>query len=311
MSARARGCLSCWQPVVSVISDVIHDATKMTPTERGFGATARTKTVHVGEVSMRVVQQGSGPDILWIPGGDAAAEYWIEQFPYFTDRFRCTSYDPRGVGGTVAPEPPWSIGDFARDCAAVIESVCEPPVALIGLSMGGLIAQQVAISFPHLLRLAIPMGTAARITGFTRDWMEAEIEFRQRGFQMPVRFAACHYAAFAYPAAALGEPGTWRRIRDAYEVRFGDRDPKQLAAQWQACLDFDCRKELATCGVPIHAVAFSEDVQTQPRMVREVAEICPSGVYHEISGLGHVSFARHRPDAVAALLKKILVPESS
>ncbi|MCY3874742.1 MAG: alpha/beta hydrolase [Rhodobacteraceae bacterium] len=265
------------------------------------------KSVRSGDVTMRVVQQGSGPDILWIPGGDAAAEYWVEQVSYFTDDFRCTSYDPRGVGTTVAPEPPWSIEDFARDCAAVIESACDPPVVLIGLSMGGLIAQQVAISFPHLLRLAVPMGTAARITGFTRDWMEAEIEFRQKGFRMPARFAACHYAAFAYPAAALGEPATWKKIRNAYEVRFGDRDPSQLVAQWQACLDFDCRLELASCNVPVHAVAFSEDVQTQPGMVREVAEICPNGVYHELPGLGHVSFARHRPGVVAALLRQIVM----
>ena len=283
----------------------------MTRVERGFGHAARTITVHAGEVSTRVVQQGSGPDILWIPGGDAAAEYWVELFPYFTDSFRCTSYDPRGVGKTVAPAPPWSIGDFARDCAAIIESACKLPVALIGLSMGGLIAQQVAISFPNLVRLVIPMGTAARITGFTRDWMEAEIEFRKMGFRMPARFAACHYAAFAYPAAALGEIGTWERIRDAYELRFGNRDPERLVAQWQACLDFDCRKQLATCAVPVHAVAFSEDVQTQPEMVREVAEISPNGVYHEIPGLGHVSFARHRPDVVADLLRRILTVEIS
>ncbi len=283
----------------------------MTRTEQGFGPGARTKSVRSGGVTMRIVQQGSGPDILWIPGGDAAAEYWVEQFPNFTSDFRCTSYDPRGVGKTVAPEPPWSIEDFAHDCAAVIESACDSPVVLIGLSMGGLIAQQVAISFPHLLRLAIPMGTAARITGFTRDWMEAEIEFRQRGFRMPARFAACHYAAFAYPAAALGEPATWERIRAAYEVRFGDRDPGQLVAQWQACLDFDCRKELANCKVPVHAVAFSEDVQTQPGMVREVAEICPKGVYHELPELGHVSFARHRPGIVAALLRQIVTADNS
>ena len=278
----------------------------MNPVEQGFGPSAREIEVQAGDVTMRAVQQGSGPDILWIPGGDAAAEYWVEQFPHFVGRYRCTSYDPRGVGDTVAPSPPWSIGDFARDCAAVIEEVCTPPVVVIGLSMGALIAQQLAVSFPHLLRLAVPMGTAARITGFTRDWMEAEIEFRRMGLGMPASFAACHYAAFAYPAAALGEHETWDRIRSAYEVRFGDRDPEQLIAQWQACLDFDCRSELATCPVPIHAVAFSEDVQTPPQMVKEVADLAPNGVYHEIPGLGHVSFARHRPDVVAKLLHQVL-----
>ncbi|MDE2911411.1 MAG: alpha/beta hydrolase [Paracoccaceae bacterium] len=271
-----------------------------------FGPDAATVTLSAGGVTTRVVQAGSGPDIVWIPGGDAAAEYWLDQFPHFVGDFRCTAYDPRGAGETIAPVPPWTIGNFADDCAAVIRETCNPPVVLIGLSMGALIAQQVAIEYPHLLRMAIPMGTAARIIGFTRDWMQAEIDFRQAGLRLPADFAACHYAAFAYPAEALGDPATWREIRSAYRVRFGERDPVQLIAQWQACLDFDCREALAFCPVPIHAIAFSEDVQTQPAMVREVAEIAPNGTLHEVPGLGHVSFARHRPRVVAALLRQIL-----
>ena len=274
--------------------------------EESFGSDAEIFEILAGRVKSRVVRQGSGPDILWIPGGDATAEYWIDQFRLFEDSYRCVSYDPRGVGETVCPSPPWSIEDFASDCAAVIREACRPPVALVGLSMGSLIAQQVAIDFPELVRIAVAMGTAARITGFTRDWMQAEIDFRIGGGSLPPKFAACHYAAFAYPAKALADKEIWTRVKSAYARRFGDRDSAGLIAQWQACLDYDCRNALATCDVPIHAVGFSNDVQTPPSMVKEVADAAANGNYHELEGLGHVSFSRHRPKAVAELIRRII-----
>ena len=258
------------------------------------------------EARIRVAQGGKGDDIVWVPGGDAPAEYWVEQFDYFHDDFRCTSFDPRGVGETTSAPPPWTMRQFAADCARVIEAFCDPPVILTGLSMGALITQQVAIDFPHLVRLAIPMGTAARITGYTRDWMEAEIEFRRQGLTMTPEFAAAHYAAFAYPAQALGDEALWERIKAAYTPRFGKRDPEMLIAQWQACLDFDCSADLETCPVPIHAVAFAQDVQTPPAMVKKVADLAADGHFHLLEGMGHVSFARHRPDEVNAYLARII-----
>jgi pimeloyl-ACP methyl ester carboxylesterase len=66
--------------------------------------------------------------------------------------------------------------DYARDCAAVIDAFCGGQAAVAGLSLGGLVTQATAIAFPDKVRLAIPMGTAAYIDGFTRDWMQAEID---------------------------------------------------------------------------------------------------------------------------------------
>lgn len=272
----------------------------------GFSSSTRLFRIDAPGASMRVVQDGSGPDILWIPGGDSTAEYWIEQWERFAQDFRCTSYDPRGAGETTAVDPPWTIDDFADDCAEVIRSCCAPPVILTGLSMGGLITQAVAIRHPDLVRLAIPMGTAAYIDGFTRDWMQAEIDFRRAGHRMPVDFATCHYAAFAYPARALADPAIWDKVKAAYGPRFGERDPDQLIAQWQACLDFDCRVALKSCNVPIHAIGFAEDVQTPPPMVRAVASHARNGTYHEITGLGHVSLMRHAPGTVADKLHEII-----
>jgi len=271
-----------------------------------FGPNAKTHWIEAGQVRMRVVEEGSGPDVIFIPGGDAPAEAYVQLFALMRDHFRCIAYDPRGVGETIAPPAPWTIADFAQDCAAVIEARCGGPAVVTGLSMGGLITQQVAIDRPDLVRLAIPMGTAAYIDGFTRDWMQAEIDLRKEGVELPDYFLAVHYAAYAYPAKTLHDPLIWSEVKAAYTDRFANRAPKDLIDQWQACLDFDCRAELPTCPVPMHVIAFSEDVQTAPSMCKVVSDLAMHGHFHEIPELGHVSLLRHRPRTVTDKLREVI-----
>lgn len=271
-----------------------------------FGPDAETHELTSHGVTMRVVTKGRGPDVIFVPGGDSTAESYAQQFDLLSDSFRCISYDPRGAGKTVAPPAPWAISDFARDCAAVIDAFCDGTAVVCGLSLGGLITQQTAIDFPDKVRLAIPMGTAAYIDGFTRDWMQAEIDLRRQGVELPAYFLAPHYAPFAFPAKALADPAFWSEVKKAYTIRFAGRAPRDLIDQWQACLDFDCREALRTCAVPFEVIGFSEDVQTAPVMCKVVSDLVPNGTFHELPGLGHVSMTRHRPDVVAARLRDIL-----
>lgn len=272
-----------------------------------FGPNAETRELTTPDgVRMRVVIDGQGPDIVFIPGGDQTAEGYSQQFALLRDRYRCISYDPRGAGTTQSPPPPWSMSDYARDCAAVIDAVCGGRAVVCGLSLGGLATQATAIEFPDKVSLAIPMGTAAYIDGFTRDWMQAEIDIRKAGIALPDCFLAPHYAVYAFPAKALHDPKLWAQLKESYTERFRDRDPQDTIDQWQACLDFDCREALKTCSVPFHVIAFSEDVQTAPSMCKVVSDLVPDGTFHEIEGLGHVSMVRHRPDVVAAKLREIL-----
>ena len=78
-------------------------------------------------------QTGVGSDIVWLAGGDMRGDSWKPfQTPFFEDSFRNTTYDARGVGQTQSlTPPPWSIEVHAADCAALIESVCIPPVVLV------------------------------------------------------------------------------------------------------------------------------------------------------------------------------------
>jgi pimeloyl-ACP methyl ester carboxylesterase len=79
-----------------------------------------------------------------------------------------------------------------------------------------------------------------------------------------------------------------------------------LAAQWQACLDYDSTERLPKCQVPLHVIGFSEDVQTPPQRASQVAELAADGTFHLLEGLGHGSAFGHRPEVVNEKLRSIL-----
>ena len=253
---------------------------------------------------------GSGPDIVWLPGGDQRGCEMRWQVGGFPD-FRNTTMDPRGVGETRHLEgPPWSIRDMARDCAELIEAHLAPPVIAAGLSMGSLIVQELAIGWPHLLRLAIPMGTFAFASGFSRQWMEAEIRYRRRHGDLPGDFAVAHYAAFMYPPQVLDDDALWAELGAVTAAAYEHRDGAMLDAQWQACCDFDTRARLPGCRVPMHVIGFGLDMQAPPHLGRECARLAGNGHFHLLEGLAHLSLCGHRHETVNARIREIVMAET-
>ena len=263
--------------------------------------------VELPDCALAYLQEGAGPDIVWIPGGDQTGDVFSAQFTAFSPGFRNTSFDPRGVGRTVSKvAPPWPISVHAADRAALIRQVCDPPVILTGLSMGSLIVQEMAVTYPELVRIAIPMGTGGRKSGFFREWEEAEIAFAATGHSLPADFSVAHYAALTYPSEVLGDDALWQRCKPYVARAYEARDPKMLAAQWQACVEYDALDRLPHCEVPIHVVAFSQDLQTPPSRGRVVAEAAKHGHFHLLEGLGHFSLFGHKPDVVNTCIREII-----
>ncbi|HEY5167776.1 MAG TPA: alpha/beta hydrolase [Thermoleophilia bacterium] len=261
------------------------------------------------KASINYRQTGEGPDIVWVSGAGGTVSSWdAYQLPYFRQDFRNTTYDCRGVGGTSCEAPlPWPIEDFARDAAELIEAVCDPPVALVGLSFGAGIVQQVALDYPDLLRCAIAMGTGARSVGWTWDYQMAEIEWRRAGGRLDGMMAVTHYAAMYYPARVLGDRELWPRLRDELlEYYETDTAEDSLIAQWEPCVRFDQTAELPACRVPLHVIAFDQDVQAVPQDGEEVAALCPTAEYHLFEGMGHCSIYGHTHDVLNPFIKGLV-----
>jgi pimeloyl-ACP methyl ester carboxylesterase len=267
-------------------------------------------TLDVGDASIWYDQMGSGRDLVWVPGGDQPGSDWhLYQVPHFAGRYRNTTFDPRGVGRTVAPAAEAiSIAGHASDVAALIEALCDPPVVVIGLSMGSLITQELCLSYPELVRCGIAMGTSGSNEAglFGIEWMRSEVAFRRNGGSLPEDFAITHYGVFMYPSEVLGDPELWAKVRPVVANAYGRRDGVGLAAQWEGCSDFSSEDRLPGCTVPLHVIGFSQDVQAPPGLGRRVAELAPQGQFHLLEGLGHCSAFGHKPEVVNECIDEIL-----
>ena len=108
------------------------------------------------------------------------------------------------------------------------------------------------------------------------------------------------------PSEVLGNDALWAKLKPFVARSYGERSGPFLAAQWQACVDFDVSGALPSCKVPIHVIGFSQDMQAPPSLGRAAAALAPDGHFHLLDGLGHLSLAGHRPGPVNDLIRRIL-----
>ena len=286
----------------------IHPAGPQVSSIRLKGAEEMPELEH-DDLTIHYDQFGEGPDLVWLSGGGGLGSDWHTwQIPYFEPFFRNTTFDNRGIGQTrcTAPEP-WGIADFARDAAVVIETLCRPPVAVVGLSMGSFIGSELALDRPDLVRCAVLMGTSGQgHDGWIGDYIRAEVELRRHGSSIGGMFATTHYAAELYPGHVLADKDSWERIKGFLGDQFLEENERSLIPQWQACIDFDVVDRLPSCRVPLHVFGFEEDVQAPWPYGAKVADLAPKGEFHFFEGMGHCSIFGHAQDILNPQIKDVI-----
>ncbi len=114
--------------------------------------------------------EGQGEPLLLIRGFASAASMWYSQVPVLSEHFKVVTFDNRDTGNSDRVAVPYTIGDMAGDVIALIEHLGVGPVYLLGISMGGMIAQQVTLLRPDLVKsLILGCTTCNAATGTTTD----------------------------------------------------------------------------------------------------------------------------------------------
>lgn len=234
-------------------------------------------------IAYHVSGRRDGAPLLMLQGLGVDARGWVlQRFP-LGRHFRCYAVDNRGVGGSAGAPHPLSLEQMADDAVAVLDDAGVADAHVMGASMGGVLAQIVAVRHPDRVRSLVLACTACRHHEWRRELFED--------------WSA---AVLAGGMGALGGEGfRWlvgprlhRRVGMWLNLMAGilaQAPPHNFAAQVQAILaeSDELRFELTGVRAPTLVITGSQDLLTPLGDAEELAELIPNARLLEVRGVGH------------------------
>jgi len=259
-------------------------------------------SVDASGTELHYLRAGEGEPLLLIQGMSATHLTWGRPFlDELEGSFDCIVFDNRGMGLSGPAEMPFTIADMAADTVGLLDALGLETAHVVGISMGGMIAQELALAHPERIRTLTlgatycggPEGTlmapedlqmlgAAMASGdpdqvFRAMW---EINLSPRFREDDSRFAA-----FAEMGAALPAP------------------KEVILQQMRACGAHDTSQRLGTIELPTLVVHGDVDRLLGPGNGRQIASLIPAARLEMLEGIGHM-FWWEQPSRSAELIRE-------
>lgn len=243
------------------------------------------------------------PPLLLIRGLARTHEHWLELTPLLARSFRLVLLDNRGVGRSSVPRPPYSTAQMADDAARVLDAAGLERAHVFGVSLGGMIAQELALRHPaRVERLVLGCTTAGRRAGHPVSLRAALTLLGALRFD--AERAVAHTAPLvASPAFLARRPDiieTWQRLaRERPPTRAG------VLGQLLAAGAHDTVARLGRVRAPTLVLTGDADRLISPENSRYLARAIPGARLELLPGAGH-DFTTERPAESTALLEGFL-----
>jgi 3-oxoadipate enol-lactonase len=217
---------------------------------------------------------------------------WDELVRYLPSDLRIVRYDKRGHGLSETTPGPYAMKTLAEDLAALLDHVGVRRAAVVGLSVGGMIALGLAALRPDLVSGLVLMDTAHRIG--TQDGWNGRIDtVRQKGMAAIANGVLSGWFTEAYR--------TGRPDFEGYGAMLLHNDIEGYTGVCAALRDADLTESTRALKVPTLCIAGEHDVTTSPALMRTTAELIAGARLEVIKDAGHIPCVE-RPEKVAALI---------
>lgn len=254
----------------------------------------------VNGITIYYEEQGEGEPLLLIGGLGANLREWWNVLPVYSREFHVITFDNRGSGRTDKPEEAYSIARFADDAAALLDLLAIPSALVYGSSMGGFIAQELAIRHPDKVR-ALVLGCTT--PGSTRSVVpDLEVVHKlEENSRLPKEQGIPAGWSLGYTQAfidrnrdLLWEKATWC---SEYAT-----PPEAFSRQMEAALQHDTLDRLGQITAPTLVITGENDIIIPAANSRLLAEGIPGAELVMLAGVGHGYALEAQEEADRAVL---------
>ncbi len=253
-------------------------------------------------LSLHGFPQGQGPSLVLSHALGADLGMWDEVAPRLARRFTVWCYDQRGHGQSPTLPGPHRVDDLADDVAHLITTEVGGPVHFVGLSMGGMVAQALAVRHPELLKSLVLANTTAHYDDAARALIAQRVAtVRQHGLGAIAEGMMQRWFTPAFSAQARGA-GRVAATRACLEAT--SAEAYAASAEAVAAIDFRESNRRITC--PVLVLAGLHDQATPLAAAQALADGIPGARLRTLDA-AHLS-AVEQPEAFAALVTEFLDP---
>ena len=251
----------------------------------------------LGDVALhyRVDGPEDAPTVVFANSLGTDFRLWDDVLALLPQGLRYVRYDKRGHGLSSCPQGPYSMGALVRDAERLLDHLNVRDCVFVGLSIGGLIAQGLAVKRLDQVRAIVLSNTAAKI-GTAQMWQDRIDAIKADGVEPMADGIIDRW--FAKPFVASGAALPWRNMLA--------RTPAEgYAGCCAAIAGTDFYTPTSGLTLPTLGIAGTEDGSTPPDLVRETVDLIKGSRFELIRGVGHLPCVE-KPEQYAALLTQFL-----
>ena len=253
---------------------------------------------------LHVEREGRGEPLLWITGFAISAEIFRPVVPLYADEHDCIRYDNRGSGRSPARWRLTSIPELAGDAVALLDALGLASAHVYGLSMGGMVAQELAIRFPDRVRSLVLGGTTH---GGPRADLPSPTLAASLASRGGLRRADVVAGALFTDRFRREHPD---RVREALGLLASHRaGARGVNAHWWATVYHDTWSRLPSITAPTLVLHGAADRLTPVGNARRLAARIPDATLQVVPDAGH-AYLFEQPELSHALFREWLAERS-